>query len=293
MNDQGHLNAHSAHVTPNPRFWIGAPREPGEPELIPGFLHRHACLLITGETNIGKTLVGLEIAYTLLTGTPLWGKLKPTRVLKYVTFIMGEHDKETLQTQWALLGFDPPEGLWVIPPPGRRLVAHGDTMVGNLDLYREWCQGSDLVMFDPLGAFASGEDIENDNAQMRAVISAMEVIAAPGALIAFAHMGKPAYDPKEGRYRQRETYATRGGSAIEDAVLDCFYMEADTDHGGYKLRQRKYKGSAPSFYRLTRDPATLRHTLVGQGATSSQLLAQRKAAIASRYENLRKSMTNP
>lgn len=265
-------------MTPNPRFWIGAPRDPGEPELIPGLLHRHACLLITGETNIGKTLMGLEIAHSLLTGIPLWGKLKPTRTLKQITFIMGEHDKETLQTQWDLLGFSPPEGLWIIPPPGRRLVARGDTMLGNLELYREWCQGSDLVMFDPLGAFASGEDIENDNAQMRAVIVAMETIAAPGALLAFAHMGKPTYDPKEGRYRRRETYATRGGSAIEDAILDCFYLEKDTEHEGYKLRRRKYKGQAPSFYRLARDPVTLRHTLLAQGPTEAQLRATRIAA---------------
>lgn len=269
-------------MIPNPRFWIGEPRDPGEPELIPGLLHRHACLLITGETNIGKTLIGLELAYSLLTGTPLWGKLSPTRTLKQVTFIMGEHDKETLQTQWDLLQLPPPEGLWVIPPPARRLVARGDTMPGHLQLYREWCQGSDLVMFDPLGAFASGEDIENDNAQMRAVIVAMETIASPGALVTFAHMGKPTYDPKEGRYKRRETYATRGGSAIEDAVLDCFYLEHDPHEGGYLLRRRKYKGQAPGFYRLTRDPTTLRHTLVARGATDAQLLAQRRTAALKR-----------
>lgn len=255
---------------PNPRFWLGEPPEPGVPDLIPGLLKRHARLLITGETNVGKTLVGLELAYTLLTGEPLWGSLVPTHSVAQITYVMGEHDKEYLKEQWALLGLTAPEGFWVLPPPGKRLVARGDTMVGHQELYRQWCQGSGVVIFDPLGAFASGQDVENDNALMRSAIDAMEIVAAPGALVVLAHMGKPTFDPKEGRFKRRESYATRGGSAIEDAVTECFYMEKDPEHDAYLLRRRKYKGQAPHFYRLSRDAVSLRHTLIAKGLTDAE-----------------------
>lgn len=260
----------SLGVPSNPRFWLGEPPEAGEPELIPGLLKRHARLLITGETNVGKTLVGLEIAYALLTGEPLWGSLTPSVIVKQVTYIMGEHDKEYLKSQWALLGLRAPPGFWGIPPPGKRLVARGDTMLGHLQTYRAWCEGSGAVFFDPLGAFASGEDVENDNALMRLVIDAMGAVAARGALVVLAHMGKPTLNPQEGTYRRRESYATRGGSAIEDAVTDCFYMEKDPEHDAFLLRRRKFKGQAPAFYRLSRDPETLRHTLLAKGLTEAE-----------------------
>lgn len=266
-------------LPPNPRFWLGEPPEEGDPDLIAGLLKRHARLLITGETDVGKTLIGLEVAYSMLTGDPLWGKLIPIHTVSQVTYVMGEHDKEYLKGQWALLGRVTPPGFWVLPPPGKRLVARGDTLVGHQMLYRGWCEGSGLVIFDPLGAFASGVDVENDNAQMRAVIDAMSLVAHPGALLVFAHMGKPTFDPKEGSWRRRESYATRGGSAIEDAVTECFYMEKDREHGEtFILRRRKFKGQAPAFFRLSRDPLTLRHTLTVKGLTDAERRAQKASA---------------
>ena len=268
----------------NPRFWLGEPPEPGEPELIPGLLKRHGHLLITGETNVGKTLIGLEIAHSLLTGEPLWGKLAPTQTVGQVTYVMGEHDKEYLKAQWRLLGLTAPPGFWGLPPPGKRLIARGDTMLANLETYREWCSGSGAVIFDPLGAFAAGEDVENDNAQMRAVIDAMSSVASPGALVVMAHMGKPTYDPKAGKFLRRQTYATRGGSAIEDAVTECYYMAAQ-DETTFRLALRKFKGSAPAFYTLKRDLTTLRHTLHSKGQTPQERILHAQAALKVRWSD--------
>jgi hypothetical protein len=200
----------------------------------------------------------------------LWGQLIPKDTVRQVTYIMGEHDKEYLKSQWRLLGLTAPRGFWVLPPPCKRLVAGGDTLLGHQRLYRSWCEGSGLVVFDPLGPFASGADVENDNAQMRAVIDAMGAIAHPGASVVLAHMGKPTLHPTDGTSRHRESYATRGGSAIEDAVTDCFYLEKNAEHEGYTLRRRKFKGHAPSFYRLSRHPETLRHTLLSKGLTTAE-----------------------
>lgn len=265
-------------TVPNPRFWIGEPREAGEPALIPGLLNRHGCLLLTGETNVGKTLIGLEIAHSLLTGELLWGALEPVHTVAQVTYIMGEHDKETLKAQWRLLGLTTPPGFWVMPPPGRALVARGDTLLNNLAAYHAQCEGSGVVIFDPFSAFVAGEHVENDNVLMRAALTAMIQVGTPAPVIVLAHMGKPTYDPKGGTWKQRPSYATRGGSAIEETVTDCFYIEKAPAADQFLLTRQKFKGQAPSYYRLSRDPATLLHTLIAQGPTEAQLSAVRSRA---------------
>jgi hypothetical protein len=89
------------------------------------------------------------------------------------------------------------------------------------------------------------------------------------SLVILGHMGKPSYDPREGKFKHRQTYAARGSSAIEDAVTGLYYMERDQN--GFRLVRRKFKGDAPSFYRLHRDVGTLRHTLTAGGTTQHQL----------------------
>lgn len=255
-------------------LWIWSPLEPGPPDLIPGLLPRHGHLLISGETDVGKTTVALEIVQAVLTGLPLWGG-GPTssRVITQATYIMGEHHESILQSLWQLMSFGGQPALEIIPPSARRpLVSRGVLMERARDALKERCQGSQLVIFDPLNAFVAGSEVENDSVPMRACLNAMEDVAGSGALLVLAHMGKPAFDPKSGSYRHRESYASRGSSAIEDSVTCCFYLTPSrtADARGFKLIRRKYKGHAPAFYMLKRDPVTNRHTLVGGGQTDAQ-----------------------
>lgn len=255
-------------------LWVWSPLEPGPPDLIPGLLPRHGHLLISGETDVGKTTIALEIAQAVLTGLPLWGG-GPTssEVITQATYIMGEHHESILQSLWQLMSFGGTPNLEVIPPNARRpLVSRGVLMERSRDALKERCQGSQLVIFDPLNAFIAGTDVENDSVQMRACLNAMEDVANGSALLVLAHMGKPSFDPKSGSYRHRDTYASRGSSAIEDSVTCCFYMTPSrtADTRGFKLIRRKYKGQAPAFYMLKRDSVTNRHTLVGRGQTETQ-----------------------
>lgn len=263
--------------------WVWSPPEPGPPDLIPGLLPRHGHLLIAGETDVGKTTVALEIAQAVLTGQPLWGVTAVTEVITKVAYIMGEHHESIVQSLWRLMDFGGQPAIRIHPPSARRpLVSRGITMERSRDYLKEWCQGSQLVIFDPLNAFAAGSDVENDSANMRACINAMEDVTAGGALLILGHMGKPYFDKDRQKYQHRTTYASRGSSAIEDSVTCCYYMIQDDakEHANrFRLVRRKYKGDAPTFYLLQRDDKNC-HTLIGGGKTRAQISAARSAAGA-------------
>ena len=260
-----------------PDSWIESPVTPGPPDLIPGLLPRRSALLITGETEVGKTLVGLEIAHSVITGVPLWGKVQPTGQVARVTYILGEHHEDTLRLLWHKMGLEvPARTLRLVGPRSRHaIVARGELMRRNAATYQEWCADSELVIFDPLSAFAAGVDAENDASTMRTCINGMEDVAGAcnASLVILAHMGKPRFDQREGTYKQRGSYASRGSSSIEDAVTSCFYMKEGRGEAGivFRLERRKYKGDAPKIYLLKRDDTTLRQTLVGGGIPPSQL----------------------
>lgn len=254
-------------ITPAP-VWVWSPPDPGPPDLLPGLLPRHGHLLIAGETDVGKTTVALEIAQAVLTGEPLWGPGSPQAgtLVTEVAYIMGEHHESVLQGLWRRMAYGGQPAIRVHPPAARKpLVARGMTIEKTRQSLRAWCAGAGLVIFDPLNAFAAGTDVENDSVQMRACINVMEDVADGAALLILGHMGKPYFDQQKQRYAHRETYASRGSSAIEDAVTACFYLTqtrtASARHA-YRLSRRKYKGPAPESYTLKRDPVTNRHTLL-------------------------------
>lgn len=265
-----------------PDLWVWSPLSDGPSDLFPGLVPRHGHLLIAGETDVGKTTVALEIAHAAVTGHPLWGVLTPTEPIAKVTYIMGEHHEAVVQRLWQLMDFTGEPEIRVIPPSFRRpLVARGVPMLRNRDLLKEWCHGSQLVIFDPLIAFATGSDVENDSAQMRACINAMEDVANGAALVILGHMGKPYFDQDRKKYQHRTTYASRGSSAIEDSVTCCYYMLSEGENH-YRLIRRKYKDEAPSFYLLARDSKN-RHTLIGGGKTKGQISVARQRAAEARW----------
>lgn len=263
-------------TAPPSDVWVWSPPEPGPPDLIPGLLPRHGHLLISGETDVGKTTLALEIAMAVLTGQPLWGShVVPSTTIERVTYIMGEHHESTLQSLWRLMDFGGEPAIKIIPPHLHRpLVVRGLTMDRTLEAYIGSCQGSQLLIFDPLNAFVAGSDAENDSVQMRACLNGMESIATQigAALLILGHMGKPYFDQKRQKYEHRTTYASRGSSAIEDAATCCFYMIQDDpkEHANrFRLIRRKYKGDAPAFYALSR--GRNRHTLTGGGKTRGEI----------------------
>lgn len=250
----------------------------GPVDLIPGLLPRQGELVIAGETNVGKSLMALEIVSSLITGEKLWGELEPTTQVKKVLYVLGEHYNEVIQrlAQHTKLPFT--DQVFLLGPEqlnyDKWLVSNGKPNLHSINKFRKWAEGVDLIVFDPFASFLIGEGAENDNIGARIALDSMSLIAqsSGASCLILAHQGKPMMD-KHGIEQARKTYAIRGASGIEDAATNIFYMgkakgeseaaQRAADGDIFALTCRKYKGIAPPEYRLLRDPGTLTHTLLG------------------------------
>lgn len=253
---------------------IVAPVKDGPPDVIPGLLPRAGQLVVAGETNVGKSLVALEICSALTTDHVLWGELVPTMKARKILYILGEHYNEVIQRLWQKTALPMSDQVWLVGPEAlgydKWLVANGKPNPIAINKLSRWAEGADLIIFDPLAAFVTGSEAENDNVQMRLVLDSMSLVAqrTGAASLILAHQGKPQMD-RMGKEQSRKTYAIRGASAIEDAATNIFYMDRGASgvekhqEEVFSLRRRKYKGDAPEEYRLARHPDTLVHTLLG------------------------------
>ena len=258
---------------------ITAPVQEGPPDIIPGFLPRRGQLVLAGETNIGKSLVALEVCSSLITGQPLWGELQPTLQARKILYVLGEHYTEVIQRLWQVTQLPMTDQVFLMGPEqlsyDKWLVAQGKPNPIGISKLQRWADGCDLIVFDPFSAFVTGIDVENDNIQMRLVLDTMSLVAQSvgASCIVLAHQGKPMMD-RQGQEHSRKSYAIRGASAIEDAATNIFYMneakpgtsaaaQETKDQKVYTLTKRKYKGIAPEEFRLTRNADTLCHHLLG------------------------------
>lgn len=276
---------HTASIFPSPipsleeiAKRIIDPIQEGDPDIIPGLLPRRGQLVLAGETDIGKSLVALEICSSLVTGEPLWGELKPTLMARRILYVLGEHYNEVIMRLWQVTKLPMTDQVFIIGPEqlqyDKWLVTKGNPNQIAVDKFLKWSDGVDLIVFDPFAAFVAGVDIENDNVQMRLALDTMSLIAqkSGASCLVLAHQGKPMMD-KTGQEHARKSYAIRGASAIEDAATNIFYMGHDVGGSAaagrvgaekiVQLTRRKYKGVAPDSYRLLRDGTTLTHTLLG------------------------------
>lgn len=276
----------------------------GPADIFPGLLPRQGGVVLAGETNVGKSLLSLEIISSLVTGQPLWGQIEPTMVAKKVVYILGEHHNEVIQRLWQKTKLPMTDNVWLLGPEqlsfDKWLVTQGRPNVLAIEKFKKWTDGADLVVFDPLSSFTVGMDAENDNIGMRLLLEMMNLITtqAGAVYIALAHQGKPLMDMK-GEEHSRKSYAIRGASAIEDAATNIFYMgqgKTQTDakkQAGIKVFEltcRKYKGEAKERYNLIRDAGTLTHTLGGD-APFAEVMSFEMRARVHRIQGENPSMT--
>ena len=248
----------------------------GPADIIEGLLPRQGQLVIAGQTNTGKSLVALEIISALTTGNPLWGELQPTLQARKVLYVLAEHHDAVIQRLWQKTQLPMGSEVYLLGPEAlgadKWLVTGGKPNLLAIDKLKKWGEGCDLIVFDPLGAFFTGNsEDENSNLVMRLVLDSMGSIcqASGASCLVLAHQGKPMVDQR-GQEHARKSYAIRGGSAVEDAATNIFYMDKAegeaaqkaADGKMFELRLRKYKGNAPESYRLLRDPNNLTHTLL-------------------------------
>lgn len=261
------------------------------PDIISGLIPKDDLVVIVGPTNIGKTLLALEICSALVTGNTLWGSLKPEVKARKILYVLGEHRTRKLLDLSRKTRLELNEDILVLGPEklgmNKYLISGGRQNVDNINMFRKWSEGMDFIVFDPLASFIVGVDSENDNSVMRLLIETVNSISmtSGASCLLLGHMGKPSVDYVSGREFHRASYALRGASGSEDAATNIFYLqqsESNAKQGDgklYDLIQRKYKGDAPERYRLLRDPDTLTHTLLGnrgayQDVQKAQLLSK-------------------
>ena len=265
----------------------------GPEDLIPGLLPRQGQLVIAGETNVGKSLTALEIVSCLTTGEPLWGELEPTRQLKKILYVLGEHYVEVIQRLHRVTKLPMTDQVFILGPEAlgydKWLVTSGRPNIPGIDKFKRWADGVDMIVFDPFSSFVCGTDVENDNVAMRLALDSMSLIAqtAGASCLVLAHQGKPMRDQYGGEHH-RKAYAIRGASAIEDAATNIFYLAKDdgTSRAAAKdglvltMKCRKYKGIAPAEYKLLRNPQTLTHTLISDKPYAESLKIDTNVKIA-------------
>jgi RecA-family ATPase len=240
-----------------------------EPELIKGLLHKRGKLLISGETDSGKSLIALEICHALVTGQPLWGELEVTEKLDQVLYILAEHNSGQLLNLWQQTGLSGQIGdddqIRLLGPEtftNRALVIKGVKQHEQIHYLQSIVKdlGSQAIVFDPLTAFFSGEGSENDSPSVRATLEAIEQVCNPthAVSVMLGHTGKPFFN-KEGKLQRRMTYATRGAAGFEDATEVFYLLKQDDIDCNFQMFKRKYKGEASNYNLIRMDPPTRRH----------------------------------
>ena len=248
------------------------PLPPESPELIDGILLAYGATGIIGCKETGKSLIALEIQHSLLTGEPLWGGIKPSKVLNKTVHFLAEHASPILMGLYQRTGMTSTGKLRIFGPEHlgamKLLVSNGSRREDALSFYKKLADGAGLVVFDPLAAFIQGQSSENDNAPMRSLVDAMiEIASSTGAAcLILGHQGKPQFF--QGKQVKRTSYATRGASATEDAMTAVHYLDSMpgvTVNGKpmFELKPIHYKGYKAPAFNILRDPKTLRHTLKG------------------------------
>lgn len=295
-------SAAAAGNQPTTPLFIYDPLPTETPELITGLLPENGAAAIVSETNQGKSLLLCEIGSSLLTGTPLWGHIKPNRVLGRVVYVLGEHTAATIQGLFHHTGLPHDGDFRLIGPellhPHKSLVVNGQQQLTAIDMMLRHTEGAGLIIFDPLSGFVQGSGAENDNSSMRTLIDVMSYVAErqKAACLIAAHQGKPKID-ESGQEVRRTVYATRGASAVEDSLTTIFYLRKSTlvkqqGHQGerFELLARKRKGvTVTDVFKLQRDPETLRHTLLNPSAKLVVPTIEEKFALASKVQRLLES----
>jgi RecA-family ATPase len=219
------LDIHALLTTPPPPLH----------HVLPGLLAGTVGML-AGPGGVGKTMLELQIAVGLATGTPVCGGLYEAAGAAPVVMVAAEEDVNVLTHRLhaivhALFAQRSRFGLQIESQPfllrlQRNLRLFAGTTAGlvlldrdglrttTLNALSDAAKGAKLVIIDPLRQFHGGD--ENDSAAMNDVVLALRQVARQsGAALVFAHhANKAATLSGQGEVAG----AARGSSALTDGV---------------------------------------------------------------------------
>lgn len=217
---------------------LTTPQQPLD-HVLPGLLAGSVGML-AGPGGMGKTMLELQLAVALATGTPACGGLfaevmspsaparvvlvtaeEPVPVLQHrlraiVHASLTAHERFGITLDFASFveRLDANLQLFASAPHAYTLLDRGLQPTSVLDDLTEACVGARLVFLDPLRQFHDGE--ENDSAAMNRLVQTLRQLAmATGAAVVFAH-----HTTKASAFAGMgdAAAAARGSSALTDGV---------------------------------------------------------------------------
>lgn len=207
--------------------------------VLPGLLAGSVGML-AGPGGVGKTMLELQLAVALATGTPacggLFAELMPPSAPARVVLVAAEEPALVLQHRLQAIActlFDAPEyfgiklefdafvalladnlRLFASAPHSYALLDRNLSQTGVLQDLAEACEGARLVLIDPLRQFHDCE--ENDSAAMNRLVQTLRHLTmVTGAAVVFAHHTTKASTLAG---MGDAAGAARGSSALTDGV---------------------------------------------------------------------------
>lgn len=244
--------------------------------------------MLVGYGYSGKTLAAQSLALAVATGRPVWGHFDVSRKMK-VRHV--DHEQGTRGTRLRYqrlargMGIDGSEledrlQVAVFPP-----VYLNEP--GALEVYRNACEGIDLLIIDALRGATPGED-ENDSKIRRCVDVLSQVSELTGtAVLLIHHAGKPRESHNDSRT------VSRGSSAIYDACGSVFVVvAAEGSNGPKRVTHEKAaaeaeSGSIEPFYLVIEEVRTDRQETGSALRVVYRLAAEIQSAAPSPVQKIR------
>lgn len=241
-----------------------------------GILPVGGCLLLAGESGVGKSMLRNELALHISLGWPFLGMEIPTARSVFIFQFENTLEAEQTRLRAMVKGLRLSEGNF----PGRISfsiptirVDLGDiaSQTEILSIIRE--AGAEVVIFDPLSSLHCVN--ENDNVQIRRVLDNLTGICRQANVTAMLvhHFGKPGKDD-DGNTAHR----VRGGSSIRDWA-DTVMTFSNKKHESKILRKIEFikvrNGAEPKPIVVERSKETFLSAIAeGDGVCTPAKVAQ-------------------
>jgi|TARA_Y100000310_G_scaffold318959_1_gene373643 archaellum biogenesis ATPase FlaH len=236
--------------------------ETEEPDMIieQGILPERGILIIGGQPKAGKSILALNLAYHLATGTQ-WLDFAIPKTRKTVV-LQAENSYWNVRRRIRTMN-NATEAPFLLPPPNKDTLTVSDPIALKINSLKDYLKmetiitrhSPDVLIIDPLVHFHSAD--ENSNAEMGLVMEHFRTLANNHnlAVIIIHHSKKPGLNQSQGGMTLRGASAVFG--AVDTAVVLARHTDPQTGETDYTLDFDIRNGENPERFYLDFDQTTL------------------------------------
>jgi len=236
--------------------------ETDEPDMIieQGILPERGVLIVGGQPKAGKSILALNLAYHLATGTQ-WLDFAIPKKRKTVV-LQAENSYWNLRRRIRTMN-NATESPFLLPSPKKDTLTVSDPISLKINNLKDYLKlealvkrhSPDVLIIDPLVHFHSAD--ENSNAEMGLVMEYFRTLANNHnlAVIIVHHSKKPGLHQSQGGMTLRGASAVFG--AVDTAVVLARHTDPQTGETDYTLDFDIRNGENPERFYLDFDQETL------------------------------------